>query len=95
MNVSLTPQLEKLVKQKVASGKYNSASEVIREALRLLQEHDELNRIMLEALKREIMIGMADLEAGRFKTYSSGQDLFDDIKNRGHRRIDRRAKGKK
>jgi len=95
MNVSLTPQLEKLIKQKVASGKYNSASEVVREALRLLEEQDELHKIKLEALKRDIMIGVADLDAGRFKTYSSGQDLFGDIRNRGQRRIERRAKGKK
>jgi len=95
MNVSLTPQLEKLIKQKVASGKYNSASEVVRDALRLLEEQDELHKIKLEALKRDIMIGVADLEAGRFKTYASGEELFDDIKKRGYRRNDRRAKGKK
>jgi antitoxin ParD1/3/4 len=42
MNVSLTPELEKLVQEKVKSGLYHSASEVIRDALRLLQERDEL-----------------------------------------------------
>ncbi len=40
MNVSLTPELEKFVSAKVGSGRYNSASEVVREALRLLEEHD-------------------------------------------------------
>src|SRR5262245_51013697 len=95
MNVSLTPQLEELVKEKVASGKYNSASEVVRDALRLLEEQDELHRIKLEALKSDIMLGVADLEAGRYKTYASGQDLFDDIKKRGRRRIAKRAKSKK
>jgi antitoxin ParD1/3/4 len=40
MNVSLTPELEQLVTEKVESGRYTSASEVIREALRLLEEHD-------------------------------------------------------
>ena len=43
MNVSLTPELEKFVSAKVGGGRYNSASEVVREALRLLEEHD-LNR---------------------------------------------------
>ena len=95
MNVSLTPHLEKLVKERVASGKYNSASEVMREALRLLEEQEELHRIKREALKRDIMAGVADLEAGRYKTYSSGQELFDDIKKRGRQRIARRAKTKK
>jgi len=95
MNVSLTPQLEELVKEKVASGKYNSASEVVREALRLLEEQDELHRVKLEVLKRDIMVGVADLEAGRYKTYVSGQDLSDDIKKRGRQRIARGAKTKK
>ena len=40
MNVSLTPKLEEIVRRKVASGLYNNASEVIREALRLLVERD-------------------------------------------------------
>ena len=95
MNVSLTPQLEELVKDKVASGRYNSASEVVREALRLLEQQEELQRIKREALKRDIMVGMADLEAGRYKTYDSGQELFDDIKKRGRQQIAKRAKSKK
>src|ERR1039458_7952807 len=41
MNVSLTPELEQFVSTKVGSGRYNSASEVVREALRLLEEHDQ------------------------------------------------------
>jgi antitoxin ParD1/3/4 len=95
MNVSLTPQLEELVKDKVASGRYNSASEVVREALRLLEQQEELQRIKREALKRDIMVGMADLEAGRYKTYDSGQELFDDIKKRGRGQIAKRTKSKK
>ena len=94
MNVSLTPQLEKLVKEKVASGKYNSASEVMREALRLLEEQEELRKIRIEGLKRDITLGVADLEAGRYKRYASGRDLFDDITKRGRQRIAKRAKSK-
>ena len=48
MNVSLTPQLEELVKRKVESGLYGSASEVMREALRLLDEHDRLRQMRVE-----------------------------------------------
>ncbi len=40
MNVSLTPQLENYARSKVESGRYNSVSEVVREALRLSQEQD-------------------------------------------------------
>ena len=94
MNVSLTPQLEKLVKEKVASGKYNSASEVMREALRLLEEQDELHKIKLETLKRDIMVGVNDLKKGRYKTYTSGQDVFNEIKRRGRQGIEKRSKSK-
>ena len=50
MNVSLTPALEKMVQDKVASGLYNSASEVIREALRLLSEYDDIQRRRIKEL---------------------------------------------
>ncbi len=58
MNISLTPELENLVLNKVKTGLYNSSSEVIREALRLLKEHDQLQELKLKELKREIMIGI-------------------------------------
>jgi antitoxin ParD1/3/4 len=64
MNVSLTPELERLVQEKVASGLYNSASEVVREALRLLQERDELRRVRLEELRREIAVGIEAADRG-------------------------------
>lgn len=50
MNVNLTPELVKFVQEKVQSGLYNSASEVVREALRLMQERDTLRKCQLEAL---------------------------------------------
>jgi antitoxin ParD1/3/4 len=66
MNVSLTPELEKMVNEKVSSGLYNSASEVVREGLRLLQDHDELRRIRRDELRREIMIGVDQIRNGQF-----------------------------
>ena len=66
MNVSLTPELERIVDLKVESGQYNSASEVVREGLRLLQQRDEAYERKLAWLKGEIQIGIDDLEAGRF-----------------------------
>ena len=47
MNVSLTAELEKFVNTKVQTGRYNSASEVVREALRLLEEHDQARAAQL------------------------------------------------
>lgn len=57
MNVSLTPKLEDFVKAKVKAGDYNNASEVIREAVRLLQDRDADRKIELAALKRSIREG--------------------------------------
>lgn len=51
MNVHLTPELEQLVQAKVQSGRYNSASEVVREALRLMEQRDELHAIQIEELR--------------------------------------------
>ena len=59
MNINLTPQLEDLVKKKVASGLYNSASEVVREALRLMEEQDRLRAVKLDQLRQDIRDGLA------------------------------------
>jgi antitoxin ParD1/3/4 len=62
MNVSLTPQLESYVKQKVAGGMYNSVSEVVREALRLLEARDAIQSMKLEALRQDINQGLTSLD---------------------------------
>ena len=67
MNISLTPQLENYVKQKVMSGMYNSVSEVVREAIRLLEERDRLQEMKLEALRGEINKGLEELDRGESK----------------------------
>ena len=84
MNVSLTPQLEELVKRKVESGLYKSASEVVREALRLLEEADRLKEMRLEDLRREIQAG---LDSGPATPID-----FEDIKKRGRRVLAERAR---
>ena len=80
MNVSLTPELEKMVGEKVRSGLYNSASEVVREALRLLREQDELRAARLEELRREVALGVAQLERGEGQGFASAQELVDEVK---------------
>jgi antitoxin ParD1/3/4 len=79
MNVSLTPELEKIVDIKVKSGLYNSASEVVREGLRLLQQRDEMREMKLDALRKEIQKGIDDLEAGR---YTDGEEVMSEIRER-------------
>lgn len=54
MNVHLTPELEQLVQAKVQSGRYNSASEVVREALRIMEERDEVRSIQLQELRNRM-----------------------------------------
>ncbi len=64
MNVSLTPELEQFVHEKVKSGRYLSASEVIREALRLLEEKDNIRQMRIEKLRQEVAIGIEQSDKG-------------------------------
>jgi antitoxin ParD1/3/4 len=64
MNVSLTPELDKFVARKVKSGRYNSASEVVREALRLLEDHEHARAGQLSAFNQEISVRLASLDRG-------------------------------
>lgn len=64
MNVSLTPELDKFVTDKVKSGRYNSASEVVREALRLLEEHGRARTSQFSAFNKELGARLASLDAG-------------------------------
>ena len=86
MNVSLTPELEQFVSTKVGSGRYNSASEVVREALRLLEEHDQARARQLAEFTRELGHRLASLARGE-KTYSS-----DDVRRRAHTAVERASK---
>lgn len=79
MNVSLTPELEELITQKVSSGLYHSASEVIREALRLLKEQDELRQYRLEQLRKEIAIGIDQGNKGQVKP---AEEVFRRLRDR-------------
>jgi antitoxin ParD1/3/4 len=87
LNINLTPQLEKLVRQKVSSGRYNSASEVVREALRLMEAQDELQSLKLEQLRRDIRDG---LNSGPARPWSVAE-----MKREGRKRLSaRRASAK-
>jgi len=58
MNINLTPQLEEMVRRKVSSGRYASASEVVREALLLMEEQDRIRAAKLEQLRGDIQEGL-------------------------------------
>jgi antitoxin ParD1/3/4 len=75
MNVSLTPALEKMVQQKVESGLYNNASEVVREALRLMKEIEEVRRARLKRLKAALALGESDIASGRITALEGDADI--------------------
>ena len=85
MNISLTPELEQLVTDKVKSGMYQTSSEVIREGLRLLRERDE----RLQSLRRDIRAGFEAVDRGEFTDYnqSNVEELADRVKSRGRKRL--------
>ncbi|MHC5938792.1 type II toxin-antitoxin system ParD family antitoxin [Nostoc sp.] len=76
MNISLTPELEQLVKDKVNSGRYHSVSEVMGEALRLLDERDRVREQRLAELKAKIQVGIEELERGEG---IDGEEVFAEI----------------
>ena len=82
LNVSLPIELENRVREHVASGLYGSASEVIREALRLFESYQSVQAASLNALKADISQGLADVQAGRV-----GLLNIKDIKARGRHAI--------
>jgi antitoxin ParD1/3/4 len=70
MNIHLTRELEQLVHDKVQSGRYNSASEVVREALRLMEERD----LRKQEIRRKILEG---LDSQRLGQLLDGEAVFD------------------
>ena len=83
MNASLTPELEKFVDGNVESGLYNNASEVIREGLRLLKEHDEIRMKWREQVER----GWLQAQAGQVVDGEHAFGTADErIKRRGRKR---------
>lgn len=78
LNVSLTPELEKRIRQHVDSGLYSSASEVIREALRFFEAYQDAQAASFVALRKEIAKGVADVESGNVGVVS-----FAELKQRG------------
>lgn len=78
LNVSLPPELESRVREHVASGLYSSASEVIREALRLFETYHDVQAANLASLKADIAQGVADISADRVRELDMSE-----IKQRG------------
>lgn len=86
MNVSLTPELDQFVAGKVESGRYNSASEVVREALRLLEEHDRARNAQIAVFNREVGARLASLDRGEHVEPEAARERFE-RKSRERRKL--------
>jgi putative addiction module CopG family antidote len=93
MNVSITDELASYVRKKVKSGRYNSASEVVRDALRRMEEEDsrairlaqptaeallaDMSEQQMEAVRRRVLGGIQEIDAGNFNSYDGSTGLRD------------------
>ena len=77
MNLTLTPELVQIINNKVETGLYLSASEVVREALQLLEERDKLQEMKLAELRRDIQVGIDQADRGELL---DGPEVFDKIR---------------
>jgi antitoxin ParD1/3/4 len=86
MNVSLTPELDRFVARKVESGRYTSASEVVREALRLLEERDQVRGAQLAGFNKEVGARLASLDRGEYVEPAAARKRIEQ-KSRDRRRL--------
>jgi antitoxin ParD1/3/4 len=77
-NVVLTNYQASFVERLVSTGRYQNASEVLREGLRMVEQREAEDALRLEALRNAVRVGIADMEQGRYATFESGAQL------RGH-----------
>jgi antitoxin ParD1/3/4 len=84
-NVVLTPHHETVIDTLVKSGRYQNASEVLREGLRLIEQHEAQEAAKLQALQEAARIGLTDLDAGRYR------DIHDDELEEAIAQLGRRA----
>ena len=80
-NVGLTDHQASLVEQLVTSGRYQNASEVLREGLRLIEQRETEDAYRVEVLRNAVQVGIADMEAGRFKVFDSKETLRSYLKS--------------
>ena len=86
MNVSLTPHLDAFVRTKVETGRYTSSSEVVREALRLLEQFESVQQTRLTALHADVGHAVTQVERGETAAFDA-----DEIKREGRARLAQRS----
>jgi antitoxin ParD1/3/4 len=83
VNVNLGPVFDRFVADLLGSGLYQSQSEIVRDGLRLLMEREELKKMRLEEMRRQIRVGSEQADRGEFV---DGEDALKRIRQRGKRR---------
>ena len=86
-NVVLTNHQTSYVEGLVSSGRYQNASEVLREGLRLIEQREAEDASRLEAMRSAVLVGIADFDAGRFTTFESSDALGVHLKSVAARAI--------
>lgn len=86
-NVVLTAYQADLVERLVASGRYQNASEVLREGLRLLESRDVERKARLKALREAARVGIADIDAGRYRTFEAPAELNEHLASMAEKAI--------
>lgn len=90
VNISLTPELDEFLQARVKSGRYQTTSEVVREALRLLERHERERDLAFDQLKAKLERGVAEAERGDLL---DGEQVFDELRQMiEERRVSRAAK---
>ncbi|MBK8267006.1 MAG: type II toxin-antitoxin system ParD family antitoxin [Planctomycetes bacterium] len=89
MNVSLTTKLNQFVKKQIESGRYASASEVVRDGLRLLEDQERVREIRLRELRKEIKKGIVQIDRGDYTvvTKKNMKRFFEEVKEQGRERL--------
>lgn len=83
MNISLSAELERFIDARVASGRYQSSSEVVRDGLRLLEERELAREKTLKELREKIAVGLDQINNGQVH---DGEAVFEEIRERSHKR---------
>jgi len=95
MNVHLGETFDKFVAELIGSGLYQSQSEVIREGLRLLKEREDIRKLRLEELRREVQLGIDQISRGEFTTHTDANEIADEIKATGRQKKKSESSAKK
>jgi len=83
VNVAITPELERLIQDRIASGHYQNANEVIQEGLRLLEDKEQAQGAALEAVRRKIATGIAQADRGELM---DGEAVFKELSQLSQKR---------